>query len=266
MRYDQPNSSFWDSGARYDEPDNLNRPIRPTSMIKLSRFLDVPFDDPQISANEMGAFSTDSLQRMIANNPGGIFSARITATSNALTVFENSQSSDEIKLGIRKARKMVKKAFRDALPEEAGRLQSIIAAKYGINSPEVTEAFPLGRTIFSTSTDDSMKSHLQTIVSAIETHVADLGQAALDDANALLTSWNAIHAASEAATGAKTTTQQEKQAARDALALELFKNLLLIAQTYPRQPEMLALYMQQSLLEDHPAEEPETPTPPPPTP
>jgi hypothetical protein len=31
---------------------------------------------------------------------------------------------------------------------------------------------------------------------------------------------------------------------------------------FPRQPEKLALYMTQSLLEDQPAEEPEEPTPP----
>jgi hypothetical protein len=231
-------------------------------MFRLNRFLEVPFDDPKISSDEMSAFSTDNLQRMIANNVGGIFSARITATSAAITQFEGSLSDDNTKLGLRKARKMAKKAFRDALPETVGRLQAIIGAKYGLNSPEVTEAFPLGRSIFGSCTDDTLKSHLQTIVTAMTAHVADLGQPAVNDASGVLTSWNAVYAASEASSGAKTTTQQEKKAAREALALELFRNLLLIAQTYPRQPEMLALFMQQSLLEDHPAEEEEeTPTP-----
>ena len=52
-------------------------------MIRLNRFLSNPFDDPEISLDELLAFSTDHLQRLIANNPGGIYTARITATTNA---------------------------------------------------------------------------------------------------------------------------------------------------------------------------------------
>jgi hypothetical protein len=37
--------------------------------------------------------------------------------------------------------------------------------------------------------------------------------------------------------GAKTTTQAVKNVARAALQLELFLNLLAIAQNFPRQPE-----------------------------
>jgi hypothetical protein len=40
---------------------------------------------------------------------------------------------------------------------------------------------------------------------------------------------------------------------------ELFLNLLEIAKNFPRQTEKLDLYMQQSLLEDHPAAPPEPP-------
>jgi hypothetical protein len=43
----------------------------------------------------------------------------------------------------------------------------------------------------------------------------------------------------------------------------LFFNLIELMKMFPRQPEKLALYMTQSLLEDHPAP---PPTPPPPGP
>jgi len=51
-----------------------------------------------------------------------------------------------------------------------------------------------------------------------------------------------------------------KNAARAALQLELFKNLLTLALNFPAQPNQLDAYMQQSLLEDHPAAAP-TPAP-----
>ena len=39
-------------------------------MIKLSRFFEIPFDDPDISLDELIAFGTDNLDRIVANNPG----------------------------------------------------------------------------------------------------------------------------------------------------------------------------------------------------
>jgi hypothetical protein len=41
-------------------------------MIKISRYFTIPFDDPAISLDSLIAFSTDHLQRMIANNPGAL--------------------------------------------------------------------------------------------------------------------------------------------------------------------------------------------------
>jgi hypothetical protein len=43
----------------------------------------------------------------------------------------------------------------------------------------------------------------------------------------------------------------DKRAARAALQLELFKNLLTIVLNYPDQPALVKSYMQQSLLEKH---------------
>lgn len=62
-----------------------------------------------------------------------------------------------------------------------------------------------------------------------------------------------------------TTSQEGKRLARENLQLMLFLNLLKLGEMFPRAPEQLNLYMQQSLLEDHPAEEEEE-TPPPPGP
>src|SRR5438093_3732398 len=71
--------SFFDSGARWDAPD-----ATPTHMLDLHRFLTNPFDDPQISLGELLSFSSDHLARMIANNPGGILTARITPTTSEI--------------------------------------------------------------------------------------------------------------------------------------------------------------------------------------
>ena len=78
----------------------------------------------------------------------------------------------------------------------------------------------------------------------------------------LLTAWQGIFAQSESSGGAATTSQEAKKLARENRQLMLFLNLLKLAEMWARQPEKLALYMQQSLLED-PAP-PGEPAPPPP--
>lgn len=232
-------------------------------MRNLLYYLEIPFDDDGISLAELLAFSTDHHQRMIANNPGALFNARITATATALALVESCATDDLTKLGLRKARKMAKDTFRTALPANIAKIHAVVVAKYGPDTPEVVECFPQGRGIFNQCTDDLVENHLQTMLNGVTAHQADLGPQVVADAAGLISTWLAIYGASESSTAAKTTTEEGKRAARLGLQKELYFNLLTIGLNFPRQPEKLALYMQQSLLEDHPAQ---PPVPPPPGP
>lgn len=234
-------------------------------MRDLSRFLDNPFDDPGVSLDELVAFTTDHVGRMTANNPGGIFTARLAATATALAGVEDSTTDDQVKAGLRKARKLAKDAFRKSLPASVAMIHAVVVAKYGPTAPEVAECFPQGRKVFSDCTDDHVDNHLETMIAGVTAHVADLGAQVVTDAEALLTGWNAVYGTSESSSGDKSMSEAERRAARAALQLVLFQNLLTIAMNYPRQPEMLPQFMQQSLLEDHPISAP-PPTPPPPGP
>ena len=97
----------------------------------------------------------------------------------------------------------------------------------------------------------------------IAAHQADFGAPLVVQAFALKDNWMTVYTASEAATGAKTTTQEEKRMARENLQLVLFLNLLKLAEMFPRQPEKLPMYMQQHLLEN-PQESAPEPEPEPP--
>lgn len=251
--------AFFDSGVRFDSPD-----ANPDStMIDLHRFLNVPFDDRQISLAELLAFSTDHLQRMIANNTSGELTARITATSSALGLVEDCATDDLTKLALRKARKKAKDDFRAALPANVAKIVAAVEARYGVDSVEVIECVPQGRSVFNSCRDDQVAMHLQTLVNGLTAHVADLGAPLVAQGQALLDGWMIVYNASEASTGAKTTTQEGKQLARENLQLMLFLNLIKLAEMFPRQPEKLDLYMQQSLLMNpQPQEEEPPPTPP----
>lgn len=221
-------------------------------MKDLFRYLEVPFDDDSISIAELISFSSDHLQRLVLHNPGAQFNTRITATTTALTALGTCTTDNISKLGLRKACKQGKNAFREALPGHIAKLYAAVVAKYGAESPQVTNCFPQGRTIFSTCTDDLMSPHLQALSNWLSAHQPDLGPQPANDAGGLLSTWTALYAASESSTAAKASTEEARRAARANLQLELFKNLLAIAAVYARQPEQISLFMQQSLLEDHP--------------
>jgi hypothetical protein len=221
-------------------------------MRTLKRYVENPFDDPSISFDELIAFSTDHLQRMIANNPGALWNNRITATNTALLSVETCLTDDQTKLGLRKSRIQTKVTFRSNLPDKIAMINGVVVGKYGPNAPEVTECFPSGRSVFSTCTDDRVENHLQTLINGLTAHQADLGPEVAGDAGGLLSTWLAVYGASNSSTAQKTTAQDAKRNARLNLQLELFKNLLTIGLNFARQPDKVSLYMVQSLLDDHP--------------
>jgi hypothetical protein len=253
--------------ARYDEPDNIvTTKIKPTHMIDFHKFLTNPLDDPHISMNDLIAFSEDHLARMIKNGSLAQITARIAATTTALTAVEDAFSDDKTGLKARIGRKTAKNAFRDALPASIGKIYGAVLGKFGSNAPEMKDCFGTGRGIFTHCTDGALREELTSLVAGVTKYQTDLGQPAVTDATALLAAWNAVYQPSEESSAAKVTTIAAKNTARANLQLELFLNLLTIAQLFPRQPEKLDVFMQQSLLQPHnPSTPPPAPAPTPPT-
>jgi hypothetical protein len=261
------NSFHWDDGSRYDEAGTTtNNIIRRTHMYDLHKVLTNPFDDPGIGVNGLVAFTTDNISKMTGNNPGGIFTGRITATNTALTGVNTAFSADLGSLGARKTSKKAKDDYRKTLTDGAGKIMVTLQNKYGRKSAMLETFFPQGLSKFNKATDDQVTNEWTTLITALTAHSADVGAQTVTDATALKTGWVAVYAPSESSSGAKDTTMTAKNAARAALQLELFKNLLTIALQYPRQPEMLDQFMQQSLLQPHTQSPGASPTPPSPAP
>ena len=220
-------------------------------MIELHKYLTNPFNDIHISTNELVAFSTDHLARLIANNQAAVYAGRITATTTALTAVGGAFTDDKTKLALRKSKKQAKGAFRKALPAAIGKIYGAVQAQFGDAGVQMTECFPKGRSVFTSCTDGALAGELQTLVNGVTDYQAQLGAPLVAAATALLANWNSVYQTSETATGNKSSTAGAKGSARAALQLELYKNLLTLALNFPDQPDQLDVYMQQSLLSPH---------------
>jgi hypothetical protein len=101
--------------AHYDEVEKKPT-VKGTHMYDLHKVLTNPFDDEHIGIERLLAFATDNLARMIANNPTGIFTARIAATGPVIDGAVAAYGDDQTKAAMRKAKTKMKEGFRVALP------------------------------------------------------------------------------------------------------------------------------------------------------
>jgi hypothetical protein len=247
--------------AHYDEPENLFVKIKPTHMRDLHTWPTNPFDDPSISLPNLLAYTSDHLTKMTDKNTGGFLTARITATTTAFAGVNTAAQTDANKGGERKTATGAKTAYRDTITAGADQIYQALIVKYGKKSITLKTFFPEGLTGFNRKRDDEMGNALSSLVTELTNHQADVGAPLVAQATALRDGWNAVYTPSEASSGAKDTSIDTKNTARAALQLELFKNLLTISLQFPRQPEIVDVYMQPSLLSPHnPAPTP-TPTP-----
>lgn len=199
----------------------------------LYRYLEDPFNDDNVSANNMASFTTDSIQRMIANNPGGVLNARIAATSTAFDAFDASITDDTVRKAVRKNRKQAKNDTKASLPLAVKNILVKVEAKLGANTPVLVEFCPDPPSAFTRYRDDEVDNKLGVIVAGAEANLAQTGQEVLDEAQQLLATWMAVYNASEESTGAQTVTIEQKRAARAALNAELFENLRVFMGMFP---------------------------------
>ena len=225
------------------------------NMIDLFKFFINPFDDKAISLNHLIDYGGTHLQRMVTNNPGALLNTRITATSNALAGLDNTMADNDTKLALRMARVHAKEAFRDALSGNLERIHGAVIAAFGSNATETIECFPQGRTPFLICPDDQLDDKLQSLQACLTPFSAQVGAVHVNNLGGLISTWIALLAAVESASANKNSSESARRAARVALQLELFKNVLALVTAFPNDIAKATLYCPQHLLEN-----PVTPT------
>lgn len=235
-------------------------------MIRLFRLFENAFLAREVSHDELLNCATDTLQRLIAGNPGALFNTVITRLTAALLVLETKSTDNTVKLGLRKAAKQAKSSYREVLPTQIGKIYAKVIGHYGLEAPQLHTVFPEGRDVFNKCKDDRVHEKLQAVITGLTPLAGAMGPpgaVALGDAGGLLSTWIALYAASEETTGVKTTTEAQKRSARGTVAGAMQEalftvglhaineaNTLGVAMSATRAQEKLALYFRQDLLEN----------------
>ncbi|MCB1089650.1 MAG: hypothetical protein KDM63_21600 [Verrucomicrobiae bacterium] len=210
-----------------------------------------PFDTESISFNQMAALTTDHIGKLGNQNTlsGGQWNAQLTATLTAMADFDDTITDERVQGNFRKARKQAKNALRETLPETL-RIQvaNWVQAAFGAGSPELTSVVGSGVNELRKLPDDEVENYLQGVITGLTPLIGNgVDAQRLTDATALKAQWDAVYAASEGASASKRLSEEERRAAKTALADVLFSTLLDIAQANRGNPDVLANFFTPSL-------------------
>ncbi len=234
--------------------------------MKFARLFHNPFLEAAVSHAELLACTTETRERLVANNPGGAFDDLIAGITGAVAELRAASVSNMVKLGNRKGAKLTKRKFRREMPGKLARIAGAVMAQYGSRSGEMRQVFPNGRRQFLRTVDDLLGSRLSslvTVLTALAGAMGDLGTMALGLAQELQTSWTALHGASEQSTGQKAAAEQAQREARVKVGAQMHLALLTVTAHFVRAAAAAgkvvtkkeaaahtALYFRQDLLKD----------------
>ncbi len=229
-------------------------------MIRLSRYFEISFADPEISDGELRSFGVDHLAKLIAQNSAATYDGIVAATDTALTAFHGTVADESLAAAIRKSRTSATNILMDEIKGKWSRRKGKIRDTFEASSAEYLAFYPQGVSEYRTATMEEMATLLTRYATLAAQNVATLGQPFADEWAAYKAKWAAVRGAQITQKGTTTAAAEQSTTARTALEQQLQINVLTIALQNLGHPERVTAFFQQSLLEA-----PATPAAPAPT-
>jgi len=142
-------------------------------MINIETFFRNHLDTPKISDFNMRKFAEINLQRMMANNPGGIYTQLVTDTTTAYNDYYGAISDDDTKTAIKDGATVGMNDAMGAFKDSASQKEGIVRGTYGKDSPTYQEFYPHGITEYSDASLENVGVLMDRMVNAATTHQAD---------------------------------------------------------------------------------------------
>ena len=229
-------------------------------MIRLSRYFEIPFADPNISDDSLRSFAGDHLAKLIAQNDSATYDGLIAATDTALRAFHGKVGDESTAAAIRKSRTSATNVLMDEIKGKWSRREGKIRDAFEDGSPVYLAFYPQGVTEYRNATMEEMATLLTRYTTLSTEHIAELGQPFADEWTTCKTKWNKVRGEQVTQKGTTTSAAEQSTTARTTLELQLQTNVLTVAIQNLGHPEREPFYFQQSLLETHPTPAP-SPTP-----
>ena len=207
-----------------------------------SRFFEVAF--ASLSTRSLLDFTHDHIHRLASHNDKGQHDELLSDTASRYEALGGKDASEQTKLAVQKARTSRKTAQREIIHEELSRIEGGLHSEFHRSSPEYLEFFPQGLSELRRSPEAGLLSLLDRLVTAGQTHAPDK----VATFTTLRDDWKKVYDAASEGRAAKRGTGGSRLTAKEALQIQLTRNLHLLGLHYLGQPDMAAALFDTSRL------------------
>lgn len=217
-------------------------------MINLNAIFKNHFDTREISDDNMRKFSETNLDRMISNNPGGIYDTLITNTTTVYNDYFGAITDEDVKAAIKEGSTIAMNNAMEEFKLTVSQKEGIIRGTYGKDSPTYQEFFPHGLTEYSKASLENVPTLMSRMVTSATTHQADLGVDFVTLFTTLESTFTTARTAQLTLIGEVAGKKDATATMRDAVEVQLMTNVLTIALNNIGNIEAVNNYFDQSFI------------------
>jgi hypothetical protein len=220
-------------------------------MIDIEKFFENHLANRKISAEELRQFTEDHLGRIKAMSAlPALLAALVTPTEAAFGAFDAALSARTTLQATQSGGTITKdealQLFRTTVRQREGRVRDTFAKGSGTYA----EFFPRGLGEYNKARHGQIPGLLDRLITGATKYQAELGPELLAEFTALKNTFSTAREGQVDAKGDLAQARANVATTRNALELQVGKNILAIASQHIGSPERAADYFNQSLLED----------------
>lgn len=217
-------------------------------MLNIINFFKILFDTVRISDLNLRKFCEDNLQRTIANNPGGIYNGLITDTTTAYNGYYGAIIDEDARTAVKEGSTIAMNNAMENFQDNVSQKEGIIRGTYGKDSPTYQEFFPYGLTEYSNANLQGVGVLMDRMVTASTAHQVELGLDFVTLFTNLRDTFNTARTAQLNLIGEVAGKKDVTADTRDAVEVQLMKNILFVAYNNVGNLEAMNTYFDQSFI------------------
>ncbi|MGE0078445.1 MAG: carboxypeptidase-like regulatory domain-containing protein [Bacteroidales bacterium] len=218
-------------------------------MINLSTLFRNHFGAKCISDDKLKVFSEDHIQRLTANNEGGLFTTLITETTTAHNQYFGQISSEATGKALQKSQTKVVDDIMDSFKDEISRREGLIKSMFGKDSSTYIEFFPNGISEYRNARKANIETLIVRMATVAANHSAQVGEEFVKVFTDFQTSYTEARNSQMNQKGTVSAIKSNAKSTRSTLELQLVKNLHFIAYTFPGDEDRCGTFFDQSIVQ-----------------
>ena len=211
-----------------------------------------PLDGIRVSFSRRSQYAHIHLERLIANNPSGVYDQLIAATTSAYNAYKGELSGNDLQKAVAKGCTFELNDCGLLFRSTARRFEGLVRSTFGRGTEAYVSFFPRGLDEFNHATQDNIPTLIDRTLSLGNTYKDQLDSPAytMQFAN-LKTRYATAFKAQKQTLGSVKNLGSVRDILWAALKKQLYKNMLFIAFTNIDEPEMMLTYFEPRLLRLH---------------